>query len=96
MRSMIVIAAMVSSLFVVPLSHADTDHGDKSKQTMEQKQADKAKDKDKDKEKDTKTKRGDTGSMGEERTGGSGPRGTSSGEDVKAPQHEGAGSKKKP
>jgi hypothetical protein len=82
-----VIATLVASVFLVPLSHADMEQGDKSKQTTEQKQA-------ADKEKDKKTKRGDTGSMGEERTGGSGPSGTSGGENVKAPQHEGAGKKK--
>jgi hypothetical protein len=84
MRAMAVIAAMVVSLFFIPLSYADTDHGDKSKQTMEKKQADK------DKEKKTP----ETGSMGEERTGGSGPSGTSGGGNVKAPQHEGADKKK--
>ena len=84
MRPMILIAAMVASLFIVPISYADTDHGDKSKQSMEKKQADK------DKEKKTP----DTGSMGEENTGGSGPSGTSGGGNVKAPQHEGADKKK--
>ncbi|HZN45338.1 MAG TPA: hypothetical protein VFB56_08405, partial [Nitrospiraceae bacterium] len=86
-------AAMVGSLFMITLSHAadtdaDTDKVDTPKANMEQKQSAK--------EKEKKTKRGDTGSMGEERTGGSGPSGTSGGENVKAPQHEGAGSKKKP
>jgi hypothetical protein len=84
MRRIMLIAATVVSLFVIPLSYADTDHGDQSKQTMEKKQADK------DKEKKTP----ETGSMGEERTGGSGPSGTSGGGNVKAPQHEGAGKKK--
>jgi hypothetical protein len=89
MRPMILIAAMVGSLFMITLSHAaNTDKVDTPKANMEQKQSDK--------EKEKKTKRGDTGSMGEERTGGSGPSGTSGGENVKAPQHEGAGSKKKP
>jgi hypothetical protein len=69
-----------------PVTHAETDT-DKAKSNMEQKQSDK--------EKQKKTKRGDTGPLGEERTGGSGHSGTSGGEDVKAPQHEGAGSKKK-
>jgi len=83
---MIVIATMVGSLFLIPLSYADMMQDDKSKQT-EQKQAT-------DKEKDKKTKRGDTGPMGEEKTGGSGPSGTSGSGDVKAPQHEGAAKKK--
>lgn len=87
MRPMIVIAAMVASLFVVPLTYADMQQGDKSTQSSEQKQAT-------DKEKDKKTKRGDTGPMGEEKTGGSGPSGTSGSGDVKAPQHEGAAKKK--
>ena len=89
MRSIILIAAMVGSVFMMTLSHAETDT-EKAKSNTEQKQMQS------DKEKEKKTKRGDTGSMGEERTGGSGPSGTSGGEDVKAPQHEGAGSKKKP
>ena len=87
MRAMIVIAIMAGSMFMITLSQAAETDKDKSKPSMEQKQGDK--------EKEKKTKRGDTGSMGEDRTGGSGPSGTSSGEDVKAPQHEGAGSKKK-
>ncbi len=91
MRPMILMAAMLGSVFVMTLSHAaDTDKVDKPKPQVEQKQADKKK------EKEKTTKRGDTGSMGEERTGGSGPSGTSGGENVKSPQHEGAGSKKKP
>jgi hypothetical protein len=40
-----------------------------------------------------KQKRSDTGPQGEEQTGGAGPSGPSSGGNVKAPQHEGAGSK---
>lgn len=42
---------------------------------------------------DQKQKRSDTGPQGEEQTGGAGPSGPSSGGNVKAPQHEGAGSK---
>jgi len=87
MRAMIVIAIMAGTMFMITLSQAAETDKDKSKPSMEQKQGDK--------EKEKKTKRGDTGPMGEERTGGSGPSGTSGGADVKAPQHEGAGSKKK-
>ena len=86
MRLMILIGIMAGSLFMMTLSHAAGTEKEKSKPSSEQKQPDKEK----------KAKRGDTGSMGEERTGGSGPSGTSGGEDVKAPQHEGAASKKKP
>ena len=94
MRAMIVIAIMAGTMFMITLSQAtEMNQGDKSKQTMEQKQADQ---KQADKKKDRKTKRAvPGGSMGEERTGGSGPSGTSGGENVKAPQHEGFGSKKK-
>ena len=42
MRAIIVIAIMAGSMFMITLSHAtEMDQGDKSKQTMEQKQADK-------------------------------------------------------
>ena len=88
MRPMILIAAIVGSVFVMTLSQAAETDKDKSKPSMEQKQGDK--------EKKKKKKRAvPGGAMGEERTGGSGPSGTSGGENVKAPQHEGFGSKKK-
>ena len=88
MGAMIVIAIMAGTMFMITLSQAAETDKDRSKPSMEQKQGDK--------EKEKKTKRAvPGGSMGEERTGGSGPSGTSGGENVKAPQHEGFGSKKK-
>ena len=63
---------------------------EKAKSNIEQKQMQS------DKEKEKKTKRGDTASMGEERIGGSGPSGTSGGEDVKASQHGGSWLEKEP
>ena len=83
MRLMIVIAAMAGGAFMMTLAHAADTEQQKSKSQMEQKQADK-----------DKEKKIPGGSVGEERTGGSGPGGMSGGGNVKAPQQEGA--KKKP
>jgi hypothetical protein len=83
MKLMIVIAAMVGSAFLMTLADAADTEQQKSKPPMEQKQAEK-----------DKEKKIPGGSVGEERTGGSGPGGTSGGGNVKAPQQEGV--KKKP
>jgi hypothetical protein len=82
MKSMTVLAVTISvALIGLPLYAADAEKPSKPKQGTAQKKT------------EQKQKRSDTGPQGEEQTGGAGPSGPSSGENVKAPQHEGAGSK---
>ncbi|HJR77513.1 MAG TPA: hypothetical protein VJ805_11085 [Nitrospiraceae bacterium] len=83
MRFMAAILAIAFSVTFTALPTYATD-ADKTKQQQgtEKKKKD-----------DQKQKRSDTGPQGEEQTGGAGPSGPSSGGNVKAPQHEGAGSK---
>ena len=78
------LALTVSLVFAgVPLYAADADKTTKPQQSTPQKSQ----------KSDQQQKRSDTGPQGEEQTGGAGPSGPSSGGNVKAPQHEGAGSK---
>jgi hypothetical protein len=79
----IVTLAISLTLAGMPVYAAGTDQGSKQQQGGQKKtQKD-----------EQKQKRSDTGPQGEEQTGGAGPSGPSSGGNVKAPQHEGAGSK---
>ena len=90
MRPMIMIAAIVGSVFVMTLSQAAETDKDKSKPSMEQKQGDKEK-------KRKKNKRALSRGGQWERNARARIRfqwGTSGGADVKAPQHEGLGSKR--
>jgi hypothetical protein len=79
----IVTLAISLTLAGMPAYATGMDQGSKQQQGSQQKtQKD-----------EQKQKRSDTGPQGEEQTGGAGPSGPSSGGNVKAPQHEGAGSK---
>lgn len=75
---------MVLCFPAMTVSAADTAQGSKQQQGTEKKTQ---------KPEQQKQKRSETGPQGEEQTGGAGPSGPSSGGNVKAPQHEGAGSK---
>jgi hypothetical protein len=84
MRFMAAILAIAFSMTFTALPTYATD-ADKAKQQQGTEK--------KTKKDDQKQRRSDTGPQGEEQTGGAGPSGPSSGGNVKAPQHEGAGSK---